>query len=377
MKKVLSLALALACLSATAFPADRHIAFERDQAVWIANLDGTGEKKIADGIFPAISPDGTRVAFNTTEKTSDTTYARHIAVIDIVTGKVDVFKDVPSGNSYYPSWTADGKQILFTTRPRDVWDLAVVNSDGTNFHVLKPGVQNEVTRYSPIWARDGQSVFCEDMANVYQIGLDGAVRGQWKINKIVPKGDMSGDGRIDVSPDGKRLLLSIDMGEESGRKDWDGPLPALWAFAVQSQKATRLTPKKLFGWDCIWLDNDNILFLSRAAGEKEDSIYRMSTDEKSETPDQERALSVRQRFANMSRVALAIFVCVAFSAFVNAAQRKIAYERGEKIFIADADGPHSKKVADGALRRNGCAMANRFSATISTTFTKSISMETF
>jgi TolB protein len=56
---------------------------------------------------------------------------------------------------------------------------------------------------------------------------------------------MSGDGRIDVSPDGKRLLLSIDMGEESGRKDWDGPLPALWSFDLQSQKATRLTPKKL------------------------------------------------------------------------------------------------------------------------------------
>ena len=51
-----------------------------------------------------------------------------------------------------------------------------VNSDGTNFHVLKPGVQNEVTRYSPIWARDGQSVFCEDMANIYQIGLDGGAR---------------------------------------------------------------------------------------------------------------------------------------------------------------------------------------------------------
>jgi TolB protein len=196
MKERLSFALALACLSATAFPADRHIAFERDQAVWIANLDGTSEKKIADGIFPAISPDGTRVAFNTTEKTSDTTYARHIAVIEVATGKIDVFKDVPSDNSYYPSWTADGKQILFTTRPHEVWDLAVVNSDGTNFHVLKPGVQNEVTRYSPIWARDGQSVFCEDMTNIYQISLDGAVLAQWKISKFVPKGDMSGDGRI-------------------------------------------------------------------------------------------------------------------------------------------------------------------------------------
>ena len=280
MKKIIALGLALFVSPASVFCGDRHIAFERNQAVWIANLDGTGEKKIANGTFPAISPDGARVAFNTVEKTSDRTYVRHIAVVDVATGKVNVFKNVPSDNSYYPSWSADGKQILFTTRPHEVWDLAAINSDGMNFHVLKPGVQNEVTCYSPVWARDGQSVFCQDMTNIYQIGLDGVVRAQWKISKIVPKGDMSGDGRIDVSPDGKRLLLSIDMGEESGRKDWDGPLPALWAFDLESQKATRLTSKKLFGWDGVWIDNDNILFLSRAPGEKDDSIYRMSADGK-------------------------------------------------------------------------------------------------
>src|SRR5262245_13329980 len=91
---------ALAASSASVFCSDRQIAFERDQAVWVANLDGTSEKKIADGIFPAISPDGTRIAFNTAEKTSDTTYARHIAVIDIATGKIDVFKAIPGDNSY-------------------------------------------------------------------------------------------------------------------------------------------------------------------------------------------------------------------------------------------------------------------------------------
>ena len=48
----------------------------------------------------------------------------------------------------------------------------------------------------------------------------------------------------------------------------------------RSGKAVRLTPKKLFGWDGVWLDNDNVLFLSRAASEKNDSIYRMSTDGK-------------------------------------------------------------------------------------------------
>ena len=169
MKKIITFVLALNSFCATAVPGDLQIAFERNNAVYIANLDGANEKKVADGIFPAISRDGTRVAFNTVKKTSDTTYVRHMAVVEVATGKVNVFKDVPSDNSYYPSWTADGKQILFTTRPHEVWDLVAINSDGTNFHVLKPGTQNEVTCYSPVWAHDGQSVFYQNMTNIYQI----------------------------------------------------------------------------------------------------------------------------------------------------------------------------------------------------------------
>ena len=279
-KKILTQTFLVAFGVAVAFGGPQMIAFERNNAVWIAKLDGTGERKVADGIFPGISPDGARVAFNTVEKTSPTTYARHMAAVDVASGKITVFKDVPSKNSYYPSWNADGKQILFTTRPKEVWDLVAINSDGTNFHVLKAGEQNAVTRYSPIWARDGQSIFCHNMTNIYQLGVDGTVRAQWKIDKIVPKGDMSGEGRITVSPDGKQLLLSIEMGEESDREDWDGPLPALWSFDLESQKATRLTSKEHFGWDGVWIDNSNVLFLNRPEGEHETSIYRMSIDGK-------------------------------------------------------------------------------------------------
>jgi TolB protein len=57
-------------------------------------------------------------------------------------------------------------------------------------------------------------------------------------------------------------------------------LPALWTFDLDSQRTVRLTPKKLFGWDGCWIDNDNILFPSRAPKEKEDSIYRMSANSK-------------------------------------------------------------------------------------------------
>ena len=209
-----------------------------------------------------------------------TTYVRHIAVVDIETGKTTVFKGVPSDNSYYPTWSPDGKRILFTLRQNEVWDLGLINADGTDFRVLKKSAPNEVTRYSPIWARDGQSMFCQDMTNIYRLGLDGALVAQWKIGKIIPNGDMSGDGRIDVSPNGKRLLLGIDMSEESHRKDWDGPLPALWTFDLDSQQSVRLASKKLFGWDGCWIDNDNILFLSQPTGEKAASIYRLSTNGK-------------------------------------------------------------------------------------------------
>ena len=279
MKEILALAFVLITSTIAAFAGEHRIAFERSDAVYVANLDGTAEKKIADGIFPAISPDGTRVAFNTVEKTN-TTYTRHIAVVEIETDKPTVFKDVPSDNSYYPTWSPDGKRILFTLRVNELWDLGLINPDGTEFRVLKKGEPDKVTLCSPCWGRDNQSIFCEDMTNVYQLGLDGSVLAQWTIEKIIPNGDMSGDDRIDVSPDGRHLLLSVQMSEEHNRKGWDGPQPALWSLDLDSQQSVRPTPRKLFGWDGCWIDNDNILFLSRAAGEKEDSIYRMSTNGK-------------------------------------------------------------------------------------------------
>jgi TolB protein len=243
MKKTLFFSLLfIACVG---FGADtpREIAFERDSNVWVANLDGTGAKKLGAGTDPSICFDGTRVAFTTVEKSGN----RHIAVIAIATGETKVFHEVPGDNSFGPVFSPDGGQIVFLQYDGSVWSVCLINRDGTGFHYLKKPAKQEVACYSPAWSSDGKSIFCQDMSRIYRLGLDGVSTAQWEIQKIIPNGDMSSSSRIAISPDGQRLLLGIDMGEEAHRKGWDG----------------------------CWLDNDTILFLSQAAGEKQASLYRM------------------------------------------------------------------------------------------------------
>ncbi len=186
----------------------------------------------------------------------------------------------PSDNLYYPSWTADGKQILFTTRPHEVWDLVVVNSDGTNFHVLKPGVQNEVTRYSPTWARDGKSIFCHDLDNIYQIDLDGNVLKKWELSKILTDASMNSGDRLSISPDGKALLMDVDCGSEHERTNWDGPQPAIEKLDLSAAKAVRITGKNDFVWEPFWLSAKEFLCIMQKETEREPSIYRMPLDGK-------------------------------------------------------------------------------------------------
>jgi TolB protein len=254
-----------------------QIAFERDNGVWVANLDGSNERKIADGIFPAIAPDGSAVAFVTVQ-TSETNSTRRIAITELSGGKTSVLKDVPSDNAYYPVWSPDGKRLALLVRD-NVWQLATAAPDGSDFRVVKSAV-GPAAFYSPSWARDEGSLFCHDVTNIHQVSLDGQILNTWNVEKTIPNGSMSADGRIALSPAGKQLLLSVDMAEEHNRPDWDGPPPAIWTLEIATQKPRRITPPELFGWDGCWLDNQTILFLSQPPGEKFASIFRMSLDGK-------------------------------------------------------------------------------------------------
>lgn len=262
-------------LLSTSFAADsaRMLGFERAGAVWVANLDGSGAKKIATGSSPDISPDGTRIAFTQSGKGAE----RHIAVAEIATGKVTVFKNqIPSDNCYRAVWSPDGAHLLFHIFTGDDWHLGLVNSDGSGFRYFRKTAKKGNSLYSSCWAPDSRSIYGQDLDKIYQIGIDGTELKSWTVEAFIPKGSFSSGSHFAVSPDGRTLLMDAEMDESIKRKDWDGPPPALWTLDLTTQKTTRLTPKGFFAWGGCWLSAEEINFGSQADGEKNPSLHRMT-----------------------------------------------------------------------------------------------------
>ena len=280
--KPIALAIFLCvAFSALSHAAERKIAYEHREIIFVADIDGMHQKKIATGALPEISPDGTRVAFNTSEHSKTRPGPeRHIAVADVANGKVTILKDIPSDNCFGPVWSPDGSKLAFSIMADGEWHLGLVNADGSGFRFVKNAALKSDAFGAPTWSVDGKSIFCHDLDNLYQIDLDGNVLKKWKLSEILTEAGMNGNDRLSVAPDGKTLLMDVDLVAEHERKNWDGPQPAVYEFDLATEKTTRVTGKKDFAWDPCWLTSDEFLCLIQKENENEPSVYRMSINGK-------------------------------------------------------------------------------------------------
>jgi TolB protein len=273
----IEVALGLSLLASVAAAAPR-LAYEGvDGTVWVADADGTHARKLAKGADPEISPDGKQLAFNTDEGPADKPPVRHIAVADVATGKVTVFKTLPSDNCFGPTWSPDGKQLLFYILLENEWALGLVNADGTGYRRF-PAPEGVGARplWSAAWAPNGL-IYGQDLESVYRVDLDGVMHARWDLKGLLKdEVDLNSNARFSVSPDGATLLLDADLAREHDRKDWDGPAPAIYAVDLSTGRARKVGPD--FCWEPRWAGADTILFISQGTREKAPSIYRMAPD---------------------------------------------------------------------------------------------------
>ena len=269
-----------------AFPAlvdaeQRKIAYNRNGKIFVADVDGTHSKKIAEGSWSVISPDGTRVAFNTdSDAKNHPGPERHIAIADVASGKFTVVPNIPSDNCFGPVWSPDGKQLAFSIMTDNAWHLGLVNADGSGFRLVKNAELKPDAFGAPEWARDGKSIFCHDLDNIYHIDLDGNVLKKWELSKILTDASMNSGCRLSISADSNSLLMDVDCGSEHERKDWDGPQPAVEKLDLTADKVVRISGKDDYVWEPFWLSADEFLCIMQKEKENQPSIYRMSLDGK-------------------------------------------------------------------------------------------------
>ncbi len=278
MKLFLSFVIMITAIGVTAFAGDpTKLAFTNGKALYLfATPDSHEAKKIADG-EGELSPDGTRAAYIKVAKAKN---GLTIAVLDLGNGQSKEFESMPSSSSIrIPRWSPDGTKLLVEFSKNDRLDhVGLINADGSNFHMLpRPGANQ--ASLSAGWGPNGDTIFCQDEHNhLYEVGMDGKVVKTWAIDKLIPHGSLTeGRYRLALSPDGKTLLLNVDMVGEKGDAAWgEGPPSSIWMINLADEKATRLTPPGVNADDACWWGNSAIVCRVQFPGEKDGALCRIS-----------------------------------------------------------------------------------------------------
>lgn len=244
------------------------VAFTRDADVWVADIDPKKPaKRLVAGTDPAISPDGTKVAYTHNDEGG----GRKIAVTDVATGDFQVLEGIPGDNSYLPIWSPDGKYLYFNHFLQSDWVLARVKADGTGFTMYKD-LPRAPGSYG--WSPNGIELLCHDLDNFFILAFEGSKVRLREVPLSERNIGLSTPSRLVVSPDGKRALFERSMDEEMGPDD-EGPPSAVWLLELETGKIKRATKAPYNAAYPSWLpDGSGFVFSSYDQKRGEASVYR-------------------------------------------------------------------------------------------------------
>lgn len=191
-------------------PDGLKIVFVRDGSISIMNPNGSAQKTvIAPAGSPDISPDNQYITFDAggvpgVPVTPDEGIGIFVINIDGADVKRIAY-DFPRGELILPSWSPDGKKIVFTKGGYDGM-IHIMDADGSN--MTSTGQQGTYARWSPDGAhiaflskRADDAFEGMKLDHIYVMDPDGSNLTQLTF------GDNRWDGLLDWSPDSTKIVF--------------------------------------------------------------------------------------------------------------------------------------------------------------------------
>ena len=189
------------------------IAFDYRRAIWAMKADGSGRRQLTrpgggNDFDPSWSPDGKRIVFRTSrgryQRDPGGIGAEGIFVIDVATRTERQIQ--PPQGGLFPAWSPDGKTIAFSGTLGNPHEdgILLMNPDGTNVRDLGlPTGGNECATWSP---DSSKLAFCHHGGDgnwaVWTVNADGSDPRQLTHPTLtLPRGS-GGDSPGPWSPDG-------------------------------------------------------------------------------------------------------------------------------------------------------------------------------
>lgn len=248
----------------------------RESSIILANVDGSGERKlatrqIAEGFDngPAWSPDGRTVASVATDPTAGDEQQRGIVVIDVADGTVRALGRTRWRWTTRLAWVADGRELLLDAKdqalsPFQIWRVGYPAGDVLN-------ATNDTNSYSVVSTTTDTSTLLTVQVTTMEALSVGPVADLSQVHRLTPEDHSTPETAVRFygvswTPDGRILFGSNAGGHRS-----------IWVANADGSGQTRLTRDEFVNENPVATsDGRYVVYQSEQSGYA--NIWRMNHD---------------------------------------------------------------------------------------------------